>query len=589
VKRTARAACIAIALFCVPGVASISADSVAADSATAGGLPADGVPAARLALLARGINISEWFSARSEQRLLGTWHTADDAALIRRLGFTFVRLTASPHWLFNPADPAHPPPAVRYYEHAVRLFLDAGLAVIVDPIHGTSSDDAFEDSLARDPGFRRGVADGWELLARRLAAISDERVFFEVMNEPHISTRERMDASWWPPVQEELAAAIRRGAPRSTIIATGEKWGGIDGLLGMAPLSDHNVVYSFHWYEPFPFTHQGADWAGEIPKLLAGIPYPSSPVAVASAVSALSDPRAKKEIIAYGGERWDRRRVEAGLRRAAEWGKRYGVPVFCGEFGVYRKVSPEADRVRWIADVRGTLEDFGIGWSMWDYDGGFGLIRYSSPPSRAGRILDALAVKALGLTPGAWTTGSDSSGDEIVLDLDPAAGFLSRTRNAVTIPIQSWPRLWSRDAAAAVVTAEEDAALAPTALVLRHAGSRDWAQGSGLRVAVSAGEKFTLSGTVFLEPLPGESGPGTVSLEVVAYDSAGAVLRWDFAAVRAKATASGAASAPGASGMQPLSTTFVIGPGIAAMEPRWSGSGPALVRLGPMRLARETP
>ena len=566
VNRTVWAACIAAALFCAPGVPQASAD---------------GVPAGRIALLSRGINVSEWFAAWSEQRLLGTWHTADDAALIRRLGFTFVRLTASPQWLFNPADPAHPPAAIHYYEHALRLFLDAGLAVIVDPIHGTSSDDAFEDSLARDPGFRRGVEAGWEALARRFAAISADRVFFEIMNEPHISTREAIDASWWPPVQEGLAAAVRRGAPQNTIIATGEKWGGIDGLVALSPLADRNVVYSFHWYEPFTFTHQGADWAGEIPKLLAGIPYPSSPVAVAAAVSALADPRAQKEVTVYGGERWDRRRVEAGLRRAADWGKRHGVPVFCGEFGVYRKVSPEADRVRWIADVRSTFENLGIGWSMWDYDGGFGLIRYLSPRARAGRILDALAVKALGLTPGAWTSGSDSTGDEIVLDLDPAAAFLARTRASVTVPIQSWPGLWSRDAAAAAVTSEEDAALAPIALVLRHTGSRDWAQSSGLRVAVSTGEKFTLSGTVSLEPLPGGPGRGTARLEAVTYDSSGAVLRWDFAAVSAEA-----AAAP--SIMQPLSSTFVIGPGVAAIEPRWSGSGPALVRLGPMRLTRET-
>jgi len=81
VERTVRAACIAVALFCAPNV-----------------LPAfaDGVPAARMALLARGIAISEWFAPWSEQRLLGTWHTADDAALLRRLGFTFVRLPASP-------------------------------------------------------------------------------------------------------------------------------------------------------------------------------------------------------------------------------------------------------------------------------------------------------------------------------------------------------------------------------------------------------------------------------------------------------------------------------------------------------------
>jgi endoglucanase len=563
VSRTLRSICISIALFCALGGLPVSAETA--------------VPAQRLEMLSRGIDISGWFSPWSERRQAGTWLTADDAALIRRLGFTFVRLTASPEWLFNTADPANPPDLIRYYDRAVRMFLDAGLAVIVDPIHGTSSDDTFEDSLARDPGFQGRVETGWEMLARRYAAFSADRVFFEVMNEPHISTREKMDASWWPPVQHRLAAAIRRGAPQSTIIATGEKWGGVDGLLALAPLADRNVVYSFHWYDPFTFTHQGAEWAGEIQKLLAGIPYPSSPEAVAPAYAAMSDPRAKKQVSVYGGERWDGGRILAGLRRAAEWGRRNGVPVFCGEFGVYRKVSPPADRATWISDVRSALEDLGIGWAMWDYDGGFGLIRYSSPGARAGRVLDGLAVTALGLTPGAWSATSDG---EVILDLDPFAAFAARTHNAVTVPVGAWPRLWSRDASAAEVSTEEDSSLAPAALVLRHSGSRDWAQGSGLRVPVSAGDSYTLTGTVSLEP----GSTGTASLEVVTYDASGAVLSWSFAGKSADA-----AAARDASGMQLLTSAFVIPRGVAVIEPRWSGSGPAVVRLGAIRLRRETP
>jgi len=69
----------------------------------------------------------------------------------------------------------------------------------------------------------------------------------------------------------------------------------------------------------------------------------------------------------------------------------------CNEFGVYRRVATDSDRMRWIADVRTTLEIHGIGWTMWDYAGDFGLVT-----KQAGQIVvDDTLVSALGLLSGA--------------------------------------------------------------------------------------------------------------------------------------------------------------------------------------------
>jgi len=67
----------------------------------------------------------------------------------------------------------------------------------------------------------------------------------------------------------------------------------------------------------------------------------------------------------------------------------------------------------------------------------------------------------------------------------------------------------------------------------------------------------------------------------VTYDVSGKVINWSFARTAADATA-----AKDSTGMQALSCTFVVGPGVSAIEPRWSGSGPATVRLGAVRLER---
>jgi endoglucanase len=356
----------------------------------------DKVPPERCALLSRGINLGSWFTTWGDPALYKTRLRPVEADFLKRVGFTVCRLPLDPDLLFDPSNPARPKDALRFVDHAVRLLLDAGLAVIFDPIHGPSDVFEWERRLYHDPSFLAKAEIYWKSLAGHFAAVSPDRIFFEVMNEPHLSAREKVDPSWWQPVQAALVAAIRRGAPTSTIIATGERWGGIDGLVELKPLSDGNVVYSFHWYDPFTFTFQGVKGMSLVQDL-SGIPYPSSPAAVASPLRSLGDPKARAELLRYGSEGWDESRARAGLSRAAAWASANHVPVFCGEFGAYRKVAPPADRLRWIGDVRRSLESLGIGWSMWEYESDFGLVSYPQPGRRRGIQVDSGCLAALGL------------------------------------------------------------------------------------------------------------------------------------------------------------------------------------------------
>jgi hypothetical protein len=70
------------------------------------------------------------------------------------------------------------------------------------------------------------------------------------------------------------------------------------------------------------------------------------------------------------------------------------VPLNCNEFGVYRGLSDPASRANYIRDVRTALEEDGIGWAMWDYRGGFGVVwKEDGQPAR----VDESVVRALGL------------------------------------------------------------------------------------------------------------------------------------------------------------------------------------------------
>ncbi|HTP58195.1 MAG TPA: glycoside hydrolase family 5 protein, partial [Spirochaetia bacterium] len=450
-----------VAAFCV----------LLASCASSGNVPALDVPPARLALLARGINLNNWFSPWANPATYATAFRPAEAEFLKKAGFTVCRLPLGPDLLFDPSNPGTPRPVIRDVDRGVHLLLDAGLAVIFDPIHGSSADAAWEAALYHDPSFLKKAEVSWEALARHYAAFSADRIFFEVMNEPHLSAREKVDPSWWQPVQEALVAAIRRGAPSNTIIVTGEKWGGIDGLVDLKPLKEGNLVYSFHWYDPFTFTHQGATWTDPVQAELSNIPYPSSPDAVQDAASALADPRARARVVRYGSESWGIDRVRAGLSRAAQWGEANHVPVFCGEFGVYRKVAPPGDRLVWIHDVRSTLESLGIGWCMWDYETDFGLVTFSEPSWHRGIQVDAGCLTALGL----------DATQTVSLPAQPtAADFSSGATQSLDIPVDAWTRVWTRDAGAGGETMSFDAQGTPEAVNVSHTGQRDWALSTGL-------------------------------------------------------------------------------------------------------------
>ena len=90
---------------------------------------------------------------------------------------------------------------------------------------------------------------------------------------------------------------------------------------------------------------------------------------------------------------WDAARIDAEMARIAAWAKRHDVRLTCNEFGVYRQFADAEQRIQWIRDVRQACEKHGIGWAMWDYQGGFSLVKKQSGKP----VADQGTAEALGL------------------------------------------------------------------------------------------------------------------------------------------------------------------------------------------------
>ncbi|MFZ0815855.1 MAG: glycoside hydrolase family 5 protein [Candidatus Sulfotelmatobacter sp.] len=348
------------------------------------------VPASRLAHLRRGINTSGWFAQVYDQRgytkeHFQSWTTAEDIALIKFMGFDHVRLSVNPQPMMMSHRPDEiPAEYIGYLDAAVKMILDQGLAVVID-LHPDSD---FKAKLAKDDSFVQEFSDFWHTLSRHYSTWDKERVFFEILNEPELSDRYR-----WYGVQAKLAAAIREGAPQHTMIATGARWSNDDELVFLEPLRDTNAIYTFHFYEPTIFTHQGATWGVYFWHWVKGLHYPSSPESAAKVAAGVPDAVDRLAVIRYGQDHWDASRIDTEITQVAEWARQRGVPVVCNEFGVYRDYSESQDREAWIRDVRTALERHGMGWTMWDYSGNFGIVIKKDGRS----VPDEITLRALGL------------------------------------------------------------------------------------------------------------------------------------------------------------------------------------------------
>ncbi len=326
-----------------------------------------GVPDDRIAALARGFNLPDLVPATAARPNLPALLDA-----LRRGGFTHVRLPmGADHVIPRFADGAVTAAALDALDAALDLLLGRGYAVSVDMHPG----EALGRLYRRDPGAAlAAVTEGWTGVARRIRARPPSRVFAELLNEPPTGD------DVWRPQAEALAGSLRALLPDTTFVVGPAPFQRVEALAGWRPLADRNIVYACHFYDPMPFTHQGATWdVGGPYRVFAGIPFPA----------ALSDPAVRRILLTLraGGEPGAARDLETALAASwtveaigrqfapvGRWARAHGVPVLLNEFGVLRPAAPRADRLLWLATVRRAAEAESIGWTHWDFDEGFALV-----------------------------------------------------------------------------------------------------------------------------------------------------------------------------------------------------------------------
>ncbi len=361
--------------------------------------PASSSPAwKRAEHLRHGINASEWFAQSHDYSVqrLRTYTTLDDIVRMKQMGFDHVRLSIDPA-IFdctatqagsNTSATAAPNwqqcPTVQVLDEVIAKALSQDLAVLID-LHPSGE---YKKQLAASDNKAEQFVFLWSRISAYYSRIDPERVFFEVMNEPEMA-----DVYRWGGIEQRAVTEIRRNAPQHTVLVSGANYSDVGDLVRLPQFVDTNLIYVFHYYEPHIFTHQGASWGEPFWNTLRQVPFPAVDPMLGDAIARQTDEYARFRLTQFGLDHWDEQHVAGEIQFAADWAKARNVPLICDEFGVYRYFVKPEDRQRWLSTVRGVLEKNRIGWTMWDYQGGFGVVSKDTGTT----VEDEGVLEALGL------------------------------------------------------------------------------------------------------------------------------------------------------------------------------------------------
>lgn len=284
--------------------------------------------------LGRGVNLGNALEAPKE----GEWGVVLEEGyfeLIKQAGFDSVRVPI--RW--NAHAQAEAPYQIdpEFFERVdwvVEQSVSRGLAVILNIHHYTELFD--EPRLEKD----RFLAI-WDQIARHYQ-YSPDSVYFEILNEPNGT----LGTIYWNEYATAAIQTIRQSNPQRTLVVGPSNWNSLWSLAELVlPQDDRNLIATFHYYDPFTFTHQGAEWVGG------------------------------SEI--WLGTKWSGNSVEMdALRNALDLATRWSVknrrPLFLGEFGAYSKADDQS-RHLWTQAVAREAEQRGISWAYWEFCAGFGV------------------------------------------------------------------------------------------------------------------------------------------------------------------------------------------------------------------------
>ncbi|MCL2099286.1 MAG: glycoside hydrolase family 5 protein [Oscillospiraceae bacterium] len=283
---------------------------------------------------------------------------ADEKQLdfIAEQGFNFIRIPTDYNFWTKDFDYLNPDEKVfetidSYLEACKSRGLHMCLNLHRAPGYCINANDREKHNLWKDEPAKEAFAFLWECFAKRYKGVPNTELSFDLLNEPPNIGQYGFTRDIHEAVMRGVIAVIRAADPAREIVLDGIAGGGV----AIPELADAGVIHSGRGYAPFEVSHYKASWCGIKDEDWKEPVYPGK----------------------NGSRHWDKDALRAYYAPWVEVEKK-GVEVHIGEFGCFNR-TPNDIALRWLGDLMSVFKERKWGYSMWNFEGSFGIVNHKRP------------------------------------------------------------------------------------------------------------------------------------------------------------------------------------------------------------------
>lgn len=310
----------------------------------------------------RGTNIAHWLSQsrkRGEERAV--FFTEKDVKYIDSIGFDHIRLPIDEEQMWDEGGKRNED-AFALMKNCLDWCSTAGLRVIID-LHILRSHHFNEDDkpLWTVPAEQDKFISLWKDLSAFLKEYPTGMVAYEPMNEPVAD-----DPEQWNQLLGRLIDSVRIREPARVLVVGSNRWQSAATFdTFRVPENDTNLILSYHFYEPFFLTHYKAGWT-DLKDFEGKVNYPGQIVL---------DGKLPEHKKIYNLDT-----LEYMMRKPLAMAERLKLPLYCGEFGIYKEYFPES-KLNWYSDMITIFRKHGVAYANWNYKSTeFGIVDSNNVP-----------------------------------------------------------------------------------------------------------------------------------------------------------------------------------------------------------------
>ena len=310
----------------------------------------------------KGINLGGWLSQSSlTKEHMDNFITEKDLENIASMGADHVRLPVD-YPLVETEDGSAIEEGYTYIDNCVSWCEAYGLHLILD-LHkafGYSFGNAANcGSFFEESKLQERFLSLWDKFAARYGKYSF--IAFDLLNE--IVDPNTGDA--WNSLAARAVTRIRKHAPDTWILIGGTCYNSINTVKNILPPPDDKIVYSFHFYEPFLFTHQAAGWEKLMPKNFR-VTYPMTAGEYIEIANQKLNGNFTGIFRGMAKETAGAELLDFLFQEAVSVAEERNVPLYCGEYGVINLADAES-ALAWHRDIHKVFEKHDIGRALWSY------------------------------------------------------------------------------------------------------------------------------------------------------------------------------------------------------------------------------